>query len=361
MSRICLALVTDAFGGWGGIAQYNRDIAVALAGGPFDAVEILPRVTPHTPGVTPPNIRQHPPRAGRVAYVLTALALAWRLRPDTIFCGHLFMAPLGLVLARLFGARLVVQTHGFEAWTRPPEHQRLAAERADLILAVSRDTRARVLAWAAIEPERVRVASNTVAEDFTPGDGQAMRATLGLTSEFVILTVGRLAASERYKGHDKVIRLLGCLTQQGFSPTYLIAGDGDDSPRLAAIAHECGVGDQVRFLGHVPRETLPDLYRAAQLFLLPSTGEGFGIVLLEAMACGTPAFCLAQGGAMDALGDGELGVAAHDADLRASLLAACGAARDGRLESGEALARQVRERFGRRGFERRVAALFPRQ
>ncbi len=360
MSRVCLALVTDAFGGWGGISQYNRDMAIALAGGPFDAVEVLPRITPLPPGESPGNVTQHPPRPGRLAYVLAAITLAWRLRPDTIFCGHLFMAPLGLVLARLFSARLVVQTHGFEAWTRPPELQRLAAERADLILAVSRNTRAHVLTWAAIEPERVRVASNTVAEDFTPGDGQAMRTALGLTDEFVILTVGRLAASERYKGHDKVIRLLRCLTQHGLSPTYLIAGDGDDSPRLAAIARECGVSDQVRFLGHVPRETLPDLYRAAQLFLLPSTGEGFGIVLLEAMACGTPALCLARGGAMDALGDGELGVAVNDDDLRASLLRACGDVRDGRLESGEALAGRVRDRFGRCSFERRIAALFVR-
>ena len=145
------------------------------------------------------------------------------------------------------------------------------------------------------------------------------------------------------------------------SPTYLIAGEGDDGPRLAAIAQECGVSDQVRFLGHVSRETLPDLYRAAQLFLLPSTGEGFGIVLLEAMACGTPALCLARGGAMDALGDGELGVAVNDDDLRASLLRACGDVRYGRLESGETLAGRVRDRFGRRGFERRIAALFAQE
>jgi phosphatidylinositol alpha-1,6-mannosyltransferase len=361
LSRVCLALLTDAFGGRGGIAQYNRDVVLALASGPFDTVEILPRFALHAPTPSPPNVHQHPPRAGRATYVMGAIALAWRLKPDTIFCGHLFMAPLGLLLARLVGARLVVQTHGFEAWTRPPELQRLAAERADLILAVSRDTRARVLDWAAIEPERVRVAPNTVAEDFTPGDGQTMRADLGLTDEFVILTVGRLATRERYKGHDKVIRLLGCLMKSGLEPTYLIAGEGDDGPRLAEIARECGVGEQVRFLGHVPRESLPELYRAAQLFLLPSTGEGFGIVLLEAMACGTPALCLAQGGAMDALGDGELGIAARDEDLRASLLEACSDARDGRLKKGDALASQIRNRFGRTVFEHRIASLFAKK
>ncbi|HEY2482901.1 MAG TPA: glycosyltransferase family 4 protein [Caulobacteraceae bacterium] len=350
--------MTDAFGGRGGIAQYNRDMAIALANGPFDAVEILPRVAPHALDTPAQKVRQHAPRPGRFAYVLAAIDLAWRLRPETIFCGHLFMAPLGLALARLVKARLVVQTHGVEAWARPLTLQRLAAERADLILAVSRDTRSRVLAWAAIGPERVRVASNTVAEDFTPGDGRAMRATLGLTDEFVILTVGRLATRERYKGHDRIIRLIPRMMQTGLRPAYLIAGDGDDGPRLAAIARECGVGDQVRFLGHVTRETLPDLYRAAQLFLLPSTGEGFGIAFLEAMACGTPAVGLARGGAMDALCDGELGVALSPDDMCDGLLRTCCDLRAGLLETGKPLARRVDERFGHAAFERRINRLF---
>lgn len=357
--RVCLALLTDAFGGRGGIAQYNRDLMAALAQVPSIAtIDILPRVTPDPVGAVPDKIRQHAPRLGRLSYVLAAWCLASRLRPDIIFCGHLFMAPLGAALARVFGARLIVQAHGREAWPRPSELLRLAVERADMVLAVSRDTRARLLDWAAIEPERVRVASNTVAEDFTPGDGSAARAGLGLSDEFVILTVGRLAARERYKGHDKVIRLLKSMMESGMAPVYLIAGEGDDRARLQALAQECGVGEQVRFLGHVPRESLPDVYRAAQLFVLLSSGEGFGIVLLEAMACGTPAIGLQRGGATDALGDGELGAALEEDDLRAGLLRACRDLRAGRLDTGESLARQVVERFGHVAFQRRVSAVF---
>jgi phosphatidylinositol alpha-1,6-mannosyltransferase len=356
---VCLALLTDAYGGRGGIAQYNRDLTAALAGVPsLDAVEILPRVAPAPTGALPAKVTQHPPHFSRLAYIVAAWRLAARLRPDVIFCGHLFMAPLGLALARLFKARLIVQAHGVEAWARPPRLRRLAAERADLVLAVSRDTRARVLDWANIEPERIRVASNTVAEEFTPGDGDAARELLGLAEgEFVILTVGRLAASERYKGHDRVIPLLKTLNGSATVPIYLIAGAGDDRLRLETLAVHHGVSARVRFLGHVPQEMLPNLYRAAHLFILPSSGEGFGIVLLEAMACGTPAMGLAHSGALDPLCDGELGAVVEEADLLAGLQRVCRDRRAGCLESGAALAGRVAERFGLAAFERRIGGL----
>lgn len=356
--RACLALLTDAYGGRGGIAQYNRDLSAALDRiSTLARIDILPRVAPDPVGVLPAKVRQHPPRLGRVAYILAAWRLAARLRPDIIFCGHLFMTPLGLALAWLFNARLIVQAHGVEAWPRPSRLLRLAVERADLILTVSRDTRTRVLSWANVEPERVRVVPNTVAEDFTPADTSSARANLRLSDEFVILTVGRLAAGEQYKGHDRVIPLLKCLSESGVAPLYLIAGEGDDRPRLEALVRHHGVGAQVRFLGYVPREQLPDLYRAAQLFVLPSSGEGFGIVLLEAMACGTPAVGLAHGGVLDALCDGELGLVLKEEELLPGLLRACCDRRNGRLQSGPALAGRLAARFGRPAFEWRIGAL----
>ena len=351
--RTAVILATDAFGGRGGIAQYNRDLAAALAGAPeIGDVAILPRLSKRHVDATPDGVVQHPARLGRLGYILAAWRLCARLRPGIIVCGHLFMAPLAAVLAWLYGARLIVQTHGIEAWTRPPPLQRVAAERADLILAVSRDTRARVLSWARIEPERVRVANNTFAEDFAPG--ATTRARFGLGDEFVFLTVGRLDARERYKGHDRLIRLLKRFDFLGRTPLYLIAGDGDDRRRLEVLARRCGVAHQVRFLGHTAREDLPDLYRSAELFVLPSTGEGFGIVLLEAMACGVPATALGVGGTADALADGDLGRTLDEGRLFADLEQTCKDRLAGRLESGEALSRRVRARFGRGAFERRI-------
>ncbi len=350
MSKSCLALLTDAFGGHGGIAQYNRDLVQALAGMPeIGAIEILPRHAPGPLGDLPSRVRQHRPPPGRIAYVARAWRSARRSPPALVFCGHLHLAPLAAAIAWRCKARLVVQTHGVEAWSRPSRLQRWAIERADLVLAVSRHTRAKILDWSRLEPERVRVAPNTVADDYGPGGVEDVRRALGLDGKQVVLTVGRLAATERYKGQDRVISTLPALVSAGRDVVYLIAGDGEDSARLERLAAERGVADRVRFLGRVERDQLPGLYRAADVFVLASTGEGFGIVLLEAMACGAPALGLDVAGSVDALAEGALGQAVTPDHLAAALMEALGAAgRDPTLPE------RVRARFGRPAFEARL-------
>ena len=100
-----------------------------------------------------------------------------------VFCGHLYMAPLAMRVARWHRAKLIVQMHGIEAWQRPSRLQQRAVEAADLILCVSRYTRARVIEWAAIAPERVRVLPNTVGEAFTPGDASALPSGVGAAGQ----------------------------------------------------------------------------------------------------------------------------------------------------------------------------------
>src|SRR5262249_11371606 len=146
-------------------------------------------------------------RGGRVSYSASALTFALLHAVDVIFCGHLYMAPLAARLARLKGAKLVVQTHGIEAWDRPSVAQREALEGADLVLSVSRYTRSRVLNWATIPPERVAVIPNTVGSEFSPGVSSLHKAW-NLEGKRVLLTVGRLDSRERYKGQDRVIATL---------------------------------------------------------------------------------------------------------------------------------------------------------
>src|SRR5512146_2520464 len=201
-----LALVTDAFGGRGGIAQYNRDFLAALALAESKVV-VLPR---HAPDAQKPpsGIEQRPARFGRLSYSCAVLAETLRMKPNIIFCGHIYMAPLGWIAARLAGAKLVVQTHGIDAWPRPSRLARWACEQASTILSVSRYTRARVLDWAAIPPERLVVVPDTVDECYTPGNGAALRREWRLEGRKVLLTVGRMRATEQYKGHDRVIEAL---------------------------------------------------------------------------------------------------------------------------------------------------------
>jgi phosphatidylinositol alpha-1,6-mannosyltransferase len=88
---------------------------------------------------------------------------------------------------------------------------------------------------------------------------------------------------------------------------YLVVGDGDDRARLEALAVEFGVAEKVEFVGHIDAEQLPDYFRLADVFVMPSTGEGFGIVFLEAMASGITVIGGKQDASLDPLADGVLG------------------------------------------------------
>ena len=215
----------------------------------------------------------------------------------------------------------------------------------------SRATRVRAfLSWAAIEPERVIVLPNTVNEAFTPGDASALRAKWDLEGKRVLLTVGRMDARERYKGHDLVIQALPQLVAAGHDVIYVVLGDGNDVGRLKSTAVGLGVADRLRFMGEVNLETLVGAYRIADLFVMPSTGEGFGIAFIEAMACGTPALGFLFAGARDALADGQLGTAVSEGELAAAILRLLA-----QPESAfSMLATAVQVRFGQEAFTERL-------
>lgn len=351
-----LALVTDAFGGYGGIAQYNCDLISALAATPeVVCIDVLPRLAPGKVENLPASVRQHVPIHRRIRYALRAITLALRNPPTIIFNGHIYHGPLSHAIARLTGAKLVSQLHGTEIWGDLPARVRRPLEASGLVLTVSRDTRARFLAKANVEPERVLVLNNTIGNDFQPVDRQAARAKFELTNEFALLTVARLDAREGYKGHDRIIPWIAKVAAD-FRIRYLIAGVGDDRARLERIAETYGVADRVTFLGKVPREDLPALYNAADLFVLPSSGEGFGIAFLEAMACGTPAIGLAVGGAPDALGEGMLGACVAEGELHQAL---SDALRSPPIDPG-ALSAAVHKRFGQAVFRAGVTQMLSR-
>jgi phosphatidylinositol alpha-1,6-mannosyltransferase len=304
-----LALVTDAFGGHGGIAEYNRHFLSSLAASDrIGEVVVLPRGSASCSQTLPLGVRQLGPVQRRLAYSLSALRIATHGRFDVVFCGHLFMAPLAAAVAKLIRARLWIQVHGIEAWRPLSRQHRKSVETATLVTSVSRYTRGRLLEWVAIDPARVKVLPNTVDPRFQPGPKPGYLIERHAASgKKVIMTVARLASSERYKGHDQVIQILPRVLSQHPETIYVIVGDGDDRPRLEALAAKFGVAEKVRFVGSVAPEELPDYFRLADVFVMPSTGEGFGIVYLEAMAAGVPVIGGNRDGSLDPLADGALG------------------------------------------------------
>jgi phosphatidylinositol alpha-1,6-mannosyltransferase len=358
-----LALMTDAFGGYGGIAQYNRDLIAALETSEIiSKIVALVRIAPelqHGPGGGAPlsfgkKTVQHRPRFGRLNYAVHALITAIRERPDIIISGHLFHGQLALAISKLVGAKLMCQLHGVEVWGPIKRNHLHALELADQVWCVSKDTKGHVDAKSSRSQPNTVVVPNTVAPNFVPRDRAAARLKFSFGQSYSILSVGRLDSREQYKGHDRIIKEMPRLREIRPDIQYIIAGEGDDQPRLENLVHELGLGAAVTFLGKVPFADLPDLYNAADLFALPSTGEGFGIVFLEAMACGTPAIGLAVGGAPDALCHGELGICVEEEAFPAALAQAVQAKPIDRTE----LAQKVSQKFGHKAFARQVLSTF---
>ena len=324
------ALLTDGFGASGGIARYNQDLVTALAQSDrISQVVVLPRFG-SSAAATPSNVQLLPPSAGRAAWIGHALNVTARQRFDVIFCGHLNAVPLAAAVARIQKKPLWLQVHGIEAWQPAgPLHRRALAKTA-LVTSVSRYTRRRLLDWANLPFDQVRVLPNTIAADYTPRaprDDLIARHNLG--GKRVILTVGRLSAGEQYKGHDRVIAALPDVVARVSNAVYVIVGSGEDRPRLEKLAQEAGISDHVMFAGQVSNDELPDYFALAHVFAMPSTGEGFGIVFLEAAASGLAVIGGNRDGSVDALAEGCIGRLIDPAS-RAEIVEALADALEGR-------------------------------
>ena len=310
-----LALVTEAFGGYGGIAQYNRDFLTALAQSKaVREIIVLPRIGYGSAPEAAAKIRQLAPVRSKAAYVVAACASARRTSFDLFFCGHINTAPLAAFMGRNLKVPVWLQTHGIDAWDRPASFLRIAVERSALITTVSRYTRRRMLEWSNIHPARVRVLPNTVRPMFSPGpDNLDARTKFDLSGRKIILTVSRITKADCYKGHSEVIRALPAALRSHPDLIYVIAGDGDGRSDLERLVSASGLQGFVRFIGRVSDADILALYRCASAFVMPSTKEGFGIVFAEAAASGLPVIGGNQDGSVDALADGQIGRAINPA------------------------------------------------
>ncbi len=190
------------------------------------------------------------------------------------------------MLGRHFGKPVSITARGTDLNLIPdhalPRRMILwAAERAAGLVAVCQALKDRLVELG-VAAERVRVLRNGVdLELFRPVDRAAARAGLGLDGP-TLVSAGHLIPR---KAHDLVIAALPALPGM----RLLIVGDGPEERALEALARRLGVEDRVRFLGRIAHQEMPDVYTAADALVLASSREGWANVLLEAMACGTPA------------------------------------------------------------------------
>jgi glycosyltransferase involved in cell wall biosynthesis len=159
--------------------------------------------------------------------------------------------------------------------------------------------------------DQVRVLPNTIqANAFRPAPKpEFLLQRHGIAPQKkVILTVARLADSEQYKGYDKILRALPHVLSRIPEVHYVLVGEGRDRSRVEKLIASLGLAPFVTLAGAVPQSELVDYYNLCDLFAMPSKGEGFGIVYLEALACGKAVLAGNVDGSSEPLLQGQLGV-----------------------------------------------------
>jgi phosphatidyl-myo-inositol dimannoside synthase len=309
----------EIFSREGGIQSYVKDILRGYgdwASGEGRVAQVLllrdgpdcENLLEGNPGLRFQYLKTRWAMGGRVRLAGVLLQHLLLHRPRRVFCGHINLAPLVQVLCQPLGIPYTVLTYGKEVWEPLPKLAQQGLQKASRLWTISRYSRDRACEANGLQPRCFDLLPCAVdGTQFTPGPKPPeLVERYGLAGSKVLMTVARLWSGDIYKGVDVTIRGLPEIAQAMPNVKYLVIGRGDDKPRLEALAEELGMSDRVVFAGFVPTEALTAHYRVADAYIMPSQ-EGFGIVYLEAMACGKPVLSGNADGSADPLQDGRLG------------------------------------------------------
>jgi glycosyltransferase involved in cell wall biosynthesis len=259
--------------------------------------------------------------------VVAATGIIWAIRegPDFILATHPHFAK-ALAPLSFLGMRCVAAAHGIETWGFMGGAFGVALRRLKGILPVSEYTREIIGREGKVPLSRMCVVPDTFRQDaFKVGPKcEKLQERYGLKADQpVILTIGRISSTEQYKGHDRVLHALPTLLSKHPNLHYIIGGCGDDEPRLRQICVRLNIEMNVTFAGFIHEDELADHYRLADLYVMPSTGEGFGIVFLEALACGRPCLVGNRDASSEAIDHGRLGFVVDPLDTAQISSAIC--------------------------------------
>ncbi len=192
-------------------------------------------------------------------------------------------------------------------------NSKLLCRKSDRLIAVSNYTAKSVTAEYGIQPDKISIIPNAVdINRFNPDiDGMEIRKKLGIAAEKVILFVGRL---DFQKGIEYLISAFSKIVKDFPEAKLIVVGDGPLKNNIRAAINEFGISGSVFLMGRTNTDDLPKIYAACDLFVVPSLMEGFGIVYLEAMACGKTCIGANIGGVEDAILDGHTGLLVPPAD-----------------------------------------------
>lgn len=255
----------------------------------------------------------------KVHYVINSILHGFH--SEIVVLSHVNLLLVGFLI-KLYRptAKLAMLAHGIEVWKQFPAWKRYMLRRVDVFLPVSHYTSERMCSLNALAPERFRVINNCLdpflEKPLRQGKSEKLLERYGFTNaNSILLTVARMAATEHYKGYDKVIAVLPELVKEYPQLRYLLVGKYDDAEkkRLDDLISRLSLEENVVFAGMVSDAELADHFCLSDIFVMPSEKEGFGIVFIEAMFYGKPVIGGNTDGSVDALCHGEMGLLVNPA------------------------------------------------
>ena len=317
-----VVLLALHWGRTGGLESVSREVAWAFAalGWRVHVIAVFDEGTPIlSPGL---DVSRLAPRSRILRSIwyrgLWKPMAAWHLRRalergGLVICGHAHLLP-ALALLPNGAVHRWGWVYGLEVWGAQASRWRPFLSRLDRVVSISQFTAGEVSRAGVTSPVSV-VPCSVDASVFTP------TPTPERIRRDQVLICGRMSSTERYKGHEVLFESLAVAEYLLGRPVHLrVVGGGDDEARLRGIVRTRGLEERVTFSGQIPLGQLVDAYRHCGVFCMPSpverrargywSGEGFGIVYIEAAACGRPVIASSEGGAPETLAPGKSGLLA---------------------------------------------------
>lgn len=249
----------------------------------------------------------------KIRFIISSLRQASRC--DNIVVSHINLLSVGYLAKILFPQKkLLLFAHGIEVWKPLTGIRKKMLGKCDSILAVSNFTKDRLIQQHRIDEKKITVLNNCL-DPYLPAPhsekDKGLMEKYGIKkADIVLFTLTRLSSKELYKGYDHVLLSLKGLKENHGDIKYIIAGkyDEQEKKRLDDIISNTGIGNEVIFTGYIPDEELAAHFSLADVYVMPSKKEGFGIVFIEAMYYGLPVIAGNKDGSADALQNGQLGM-----------------------------------------------------
>ncbi|UOE48297.1 glycosyltransferase family 4 protein [Mucilaginibacter sp. SMC90] len=251
----------------------------------------------------------------RIGFVLKTAGNT--VKPDVAILSHINLAIIGLIIKTINPkCRVWLVAHGIEVWRPLSFFKRLMLKRCDNVICVSNYTKQQMVSRHNVNADKCMVLNNAIDPFMrlpnTFAKPNNLLSRYGLQDDdFILFSLTRLASTEQYKGYDQVISVLGSLKSKFPQIKYVLSGkyDKQEYIRIKKLIEKHGVSKHVILTGFIDEAELTEHFLLADVFVLPSKKEGFGIVFIEALACGLPVICGNADGSIDAIRNGELGEA----------------------------------------------------